>query len=460
MLIQCVKRLAAALLLYLVFLLVGAVVPFLFQPAVSRQTKKKFQEMAFCGSGDGGERAALLWDNGEALAERIRLITHARERVILSTFEFRADTAGRQVLAALLAAAERGVEVQVLADGVPALLRMRKNPYFHALSAQKKVQIRLYNRPRPWAPWRFMGRLHDKYLIVDETAYILGGQPGQKNYDWDVLVWSQGGTDSLLQLTGYFERLWDGGACTPFPSKAPSKIRRQVPKACGDLVQLYVRMQAERPEWFEPGYQGPRTVPVRKIRLLANPTTPYAKEPVVCYGMTELMSGGRQVSLHTPYVICNRWMLGRLRQVCGRAERVTLMTNSVANNGNPFGAMDYQAHRGELLDTGLHILEYDSGVSYHGKCAVIDDRLSLVGSFNYDMRSAYIDTELMLVLDSEAFCRTLREKMAEYEREAFPVNDAPAAMRSQCRAPQPIAPRKQRKLRWTRRLLGWARFLM
>lgn len=267
MLIQCVKRLAAALLLYLVFLLVGAVVPFLFQPAVSRQTKKKFQEMAFCGSGDGGERAALLWDNGEALAERIRLITHARERVILSTFEFRADTAGRQVLAALLAAAERGVEVQVLADGVPALLRMRKNPYFHALSAQKKVQIRLYNRPRPWAPWRLMGRLHDKYLIVDETAYILGGrntydyflggQPGQKNYDWDVLVWSQGGKDSLLQLTGYFERLWDGGACTPFPSKAPSKIRRQVPKAYGDLVQLYARMQAERPEWFEPLCQGP-----------------------------------------------------------------------------------------------------------------------------------------------------------------------------------------------------------
>ena len=45
----------------------------------------------------GRERAALLWDNEDALAERIRLIAHARDRVILSTFEFRSDTAGRQV---------------------------------------------------------------------------------------------------------------------------------------------------------------------------------------------------------------------------------------------------------------------------------------------------------------------------------------------------------------------------
>ena len=51
-------------------------------------------------------------------------------------------------------------------------------------------------------------------------------------------------------------------------------------------------------------------------------------------------------------------MMERLQLVCGSAE-TTMMTNSVANNSNPFGAVDYQVHRQTLLDTGLQILEYD-----------------------------------------------------------------------------------------------------
>ena len=47
-------------------------------------------------------------------------------------------------------------------------------------------------------------------------------------------------------------------------------------------------------------------------------------------------------------------------------------------------------------------MEYDAGVSYHGKCFTIGDRLTGIGSFNWDMRSAYIDTELMLVIDSKS----------------------------------------------------------
>lgn len=77
-----------------------------------------------------------------------------------------------------------------------------------------------------------------------------------------------------------------------------------------------------------------------------------------------------------------------------------MMTNSIANNGNPFGSMDYSKNKGKILGTGVQILEYDGGVSYHGKCFVIDDRLSGIGSFNWDMRSAYIDTELMLILEA------------------------------------------------------------
>ena len=50
---------------------------------------------------------------------------------------------------------------------------------------------------------------------------------------------------------------------------------------------------------------------------------------------------------------------------------------------------------------GINIWEYEGGYSYHGKSILIDDDLSVIGSFNMDMRSAYLDTELMLVIRSK-----------------------------------------------------------
>lgn len=64
------------------------------------------------------------------------------------------------------------------------------------------------------------------------------------------------------------------------------------------------------------------------------------------------------------------------------------------------------------LDAGVRLLEYNGGKSYHCKTILIDDSLSVVGSFNYDMRSVYLDTELMLVIDSPSFHDLLEREMA------------------------------------------------
>ena len=62
--------------------------------------------------------------------ERIRLIAGAKERIILSTFDFRADDGGLDILAAPLDAADRGVQVEVFADGFNSWVNMEGNPYF------------------------------------------------------------------------------------------------------------------------------------------------------------------------------------------------------------------------------------------------------------------------------------------------------------------------------------------
>ena len=88
--------------------------------------------------------------------------------------------------------------------------------------------------------------------------------------------------------------------------------------------------------------------------------------------------------------------------------------------GNPFGSADYARNRNRILNTGIDIWEYEGGYSYHGKSILIDDDLSVIGSFNMDMRSTYLDTELMLVIRSKDINKQLEEGMMEYEKSVPP----------------------------------------
>ena len=188
-----------------------------------------------------------------------------------------------------------------------------------------------------------------------------------------------------------------------------------------DLDRLYSEMKTA--EWF---YEenSKESAEVNKITLISNPVENSVKEPTLFYTMTELMKQAEgDVIFHTPYILCNSYMLNRLEEVCNSGKTVTMMTNSVANNGNPFGATDYDMNKQKVLDTGVHILEYDQGVSYHGKCFAIGDDLSAIGSFNWDMRSAYLDTELMLIADSPELNKQMREYMSGYEKDALSVKD-------------------------------------
>lgn len=65
----------------------------------------------------------------------------------------------------------------------------------------------------------------------------------------------------------------------------------------------------------------------------------------------------------------------------------------------------------KIWATGVQVHEYLGPHSNHTKAVLIDDRLSIVGSYNLDMRSTYQDTELMLAIDSEALAAELREEI-------------------------------------------------
>ena len=75
----------------------------------------------------------------------------------------------------------------------------------------------------------------------------------------------------------------------------------------------------------------------------------------------------------------------------------------------------------------------------HTKSILIDDRLSLIGSFNWDMRSAYLDTELMLLVDCPALNAAPREQTEEMMRQSRLVlpggTETAGAMATRCCSP-------------------------
>lgn len=79
-----------------------------------------------------------------------------------------------------------------------------------------------------------------------------------------------------------------------------------------------------------------------------------------------------------------------------------VLTNSKASGNNIVASADTLIHKGMFTRMDLDLYEFQGDFSMHTKAMLVDRDLSAFGSFNFDMRSAYIDTELMLVIRSES----------------------------------------------------------
>ena len=96
----------------------------------------------------------------------------------------------------------------------------------------------------------------------------------------------------------------------------------------------------------------------------------------------------------------------------------TLFTNSPKSGANTAGRGEYLLFQKKLRSMDLTLLENERPHSYHGKAFAVDDNISAIGSFNWDMRSAYVDTEIMLVINGEDFSREVKNEFNYYEKDA------------------------------------------
>ena len=418
---KILKRTGKVFCLFLLIVVLVNVLSPLFCRKPNEKYVESLRETEFTSETAGVERICCIDDNEEALLWRLRMIGTAKESIVLSTFDLRADDNGTKILAALNCAATRGVKIQLLIDGIYQQLFLAGSRDFQALASYENVEVGVYNPVTPANLFKVNYRMHDKYLIVDEKMYLLGGRNSNDiflgdqtkgiNEDRDILVYdtSEGQGESLNQLEDYFHKIWKESCVSIKKGKQSSRYT----DAYRHMEEIYISLLKRYNDIETYSAWEKDTIEANKITLINNGIEARRKTPQVLQTIQYLTENADHVIIQTPYVICNGYMYDVLQGISDHA-KLQIVLNAVEKGSNPWGCTDYLNQKKKILETGADVYELMNDYPVHTKAVLINDRLSVVGSYNLDMRSTYLDTELMLVIDSEKLNQQIHETESDY----------------------------------------------
>ncbi|MXQ12666.1 phospholipase D family protein [Microvirga makkahensis] len=405
--------------------------------------------------GQSGHR--LLVDGPEALAARLVLARAAVNTLDLQYYAWHDDLAGRLMAQAVLQAAGRGVRVRILLDDLHARSTKR---LVRLLAAHPQITLRVYNpsvtRRAYFLNWLFSfhrlnRRMHNKALVADGAAAIIGGRnigdvyfglAANMNFrDLDVLTV---GPD-VQAVEAFFERFWDSEFAMP---SAAFGVKEQAKEAEVDAILARldhsIRENLRRRSGKgEPQRNAEEIFAEHRMSLNAllsdliwATATVLGDTPGEAAGAGRLqkrlwdaLSGIRNsLDIETGYFIPDEEDLARFQRLTARGVAVRVVTNSLGTNDVLPAQIGYARHRRRLLAAGveLHELQPDAkvrralsllgssgGAGLHAKVMLADGHLAVIGSYNLDPRSADHNTELVLLIEDEAFARELAATMTQ-----------------------------------------------
>ncbi len=413
-----IKRSAAIVVLAAVlaslYLALGTTLPYIKPKAPSDEAIERSEAAEYFGDGfPSGDKVWHIKDNDEALQIRIEMISMASEEIVLATYEFFDDESGRDVLVSLWDAAERGVKVRLILDGYNHS-DVSDSPYFHLLAGHENAEIKIYNPVNVLLPWKAQSRMHEKYLICDKKLYLIGGrntndrflgdyQTERLSLDREILVFSEniGAGSASNALYDYFEMYWE---LEESKTVAAKKV-----KLTNEAEVRFAALKESYPEAFD-GALPENCYTASKITLIYGEHAVGKKSPDVWYQLFDIMSeADESVIIQSPYIMCDDGMYEALSKLSSGGD-VSIIINSPLTGSNLFGGADYLFEKDKVLSIGASVHEYSSSVPFHTKTILIDDSLTLVGSFNLDMRSCNINSELMLAVDCEELNSDIRNE--------------------------------------------------
>ncbi len=413
------------LLGWLVYFLLSGVLLLAWPQPVSPEYKAVAEQNEYRSETTGPDRVVLLDDPQEAGLARLQIIDQAQHDLSIAYYSISNGDSANLFFAALFAAANRGVKVNILLDGLSHGLKGENKAVLAGFLLHPNIQLRLYEPFNPLLPWTLHNRLHDKFIIADEKTAIIGGRNIADKYfapegydktitnDRDIIVIKTGPADAgsaLEQMNSYFTRLWQHDYV-----RSARKLLINQEQAVKKQAELQELLDQAKPDYAELDLMTD-SLPTQKVSFIHNPITRLSKEPWCWYELTRLIKEAEgKVLIQSPYVIPARSMPDGY---IGRSDLADLdlviLTNSISSTPNPLAFAGYLNHRQKILDQGIRIYEYQAEDSLHTKAFVFADDLLAVGSFNLDPRSAHLSTESLVLVHSQPAVEKLAQGLEVY----------------------------------------------
>ncbi len=326
-----------------------------------------------------GNRLTPLVTGRERIDTLLALIAGARTSLRLIYYIYADDSAGQRVNAGLIAAAERGVAVSLIVDGFGASIRSDR-AFFTPLE-QAGISVCWFS-PR-WGR-RYLLRNHQKLALADgETdgaRIIIGGFNIEDDYlgraPSPELIWRDLGLlvegPAAARMAGYFDALHDW-------TRMPKAKLRHLTRA----VKRWSEADGAA-RWLVGG-------PTRRL-------SPWAR----C--LRADMRVARRIDIIAGYFAPSPTILRRLDRAGKRRAEVRVVTAALSDHPNAVAAARF-TYAG-LLRKRVRIFEYQPS-KLHTKLFLVDHAVH-VGSANFDMRSLFINLELMLRIEDAAFAAHIR----------------------------------------------------
>lgn len=381
-----------------------------------------------------------------SIASRIHLIRNAKHQLDLQYYIWNDDAIGNMMLHELLKAADRGVKIRLLIDDQNGI---KLDKTLKALAQHPNFEIRLFN-PYKFRYLRFIDyifrlkqinhRMHNKLTIADHTIAVTGGRNISSEYfdasdqfqfsDMDILFYGKA-VDRAEQV---FDEFW----------KSKLSYSTEQLLGHGTAQQLeYLRLRYRTSDQISTPTEEKieaaqdylklrlKNYPIQwaKAHFVAdhpNKALGKAKDQELLYSQVlKIMGQPKQhMELVSAYFVPTKQGTAYLNHLSSHGIKVRVLTNSLVANDVAVVHSFYSQYRKSLLKNGVQLYEFKPNIerkkrtwyevatgsvipvkgknrsSLHAKFFDVDGKV-FIGSFNFDPRSAHLNTEVGLVVESD-----------------------------------------------------------
>ena len=420
-------------------------------------------------SGSNTSGATLIDDGTSAFLLRAAFARMATKTIDLQTYIYSDDLTSKVLIGELRNAADRGVKVRILLDDygtksdVADVMLLNQHP---------NIEVKVFNTVRNRAkllflPQLFMdfnrlnSRMHNKLFIVDNVAFITGGRNIGSNYFYPETSANFSDTDVMFigAMTKYatksFDDYWNHKLSIPasvFPKakskRAMQKLERKFnqiqnrsaedTRSYNVAISLAQREFRQKRFGFSWGVGTFIADPPSKVEMTMAEKEAYRGE--IIKKLQELWSKTRHsVYVSAAYFVPGMGGLEHIRREENSGVHVTIVTNSLSSTNSASVYAKWEKYRKNLIKSGADIYEFmlsaenlrakkhgrarqARGFSVlHSKSIVFDDKISWIGSFNLDPRSAYFNTENVAIFESPEFAEKLRNMIIDDTKTSWHV---------------------------------------